>query len=84
ANLINFGILPLTFQDPADYNKLEMGDRLRIQNVIASLRANKPLVIENLTRKVNITAVYDLSERAKEIIIAGGLLNYTKQQHAAA
>jgi len=80
ANLINFGILPLTFENPADYDKLEMGDRLRIRNVVASLRANQPLIIENLTRNLNIKAIYDLSERAREIIIAGGLLNYTKQQ----
>lgn len=80
ANLINFGILPLTFKNPADYDKFSQHDQLRIQNVIASLRANKPLTIENLTKNIKITASYDLSERAKEIIIAGGLLNYTREQ----
>jgi aconitate hydratase len=80
ANLINFGILPLTFDNSTDYDKLEMGDKLRLRDVIGALRANKPLVIENLTKDVKITVGYNLSERAKEIIIAGGLLNYTRDQ----
>lgn len=80
ANLINFGIIPLTFKNPADYEKMGPNDRLRIQNVIDSLKANKPFTIENLTRNVNIPVTYDLSDRAKEIIIAGGLLNYTREQ----
>ncbi|UCE07364.1 MAG: aconitate hydratase [bacterium] len=80
ANLINFGILPLTFENPADYDKLGTSDQLRIGDVIGFLKANKSLVIENLTKNVKITVGYDLSERAKEIIIAGGLLNYTREQ----
>lgn len=80
ANLINFGILPLTFENPADFNKLATGDQLRIRDVIGCLKANKPLVIENLTKNVNISVTYDLSDRSKEIIIAGGLLNYTREQ----
>ncbi len=80
ANLINFGILPLTFENPADYAKFAQNDRLRIQNIIASLKSNKPLIVENLTKKTSIPVTYDLSERAKEIIMAGGLLNYTREQ----
>jgi aconitate hydratase len=80
ANLINFGILPLTFENPEDYDKFSQNDQLRIQNVIASLRSNEPLLIENLTKNMKIAVTYDLSERAKEIIIAGGLLNYTREQ----
>ncbi|MDZ7342021.1 MAG: aconitate hydratase, partial [candidate division KSB1 bacterium] len=70
----------LTFVNPADYDKFSQNDRLRIQNVIASLRSNQPLVVENLTKNLKIPVTYDLSERAKEIIIAGGLLNYTREQ----
>jgi len=80
ANLINFGILPLTFKDPADYDKFDQNDQLRARNVIALLRDNKSLIIENLTKNKKFTVSYDLSERAKEIIIAGGLLNYTREQ----
>ncbi len=80
ANLINFGILPLTFENPSDYDKFHQHDRLRIQNVIASLKARKPLIIENMTTGSKTTAVYDLSDRAIDIILAGGLLNYTREQ----
>ena len=80
ANLINFGILPLTFKNPADYDKLDTNDQLRIRGVIGSLKADNSLVIENLTKNVNIPVTYDLSVRAKEIIIAGGLLNFTREQ----
>lgn len=80
ANLINFGILPLTFENPSDYANFHQHDRLRIQNVIASLKARKPLIIENLTTGSKTTAVYDLSDRAIDIILAGGLLNYTREQ----
>lgn len=79
ANLINFGILPLTFENPADYDKFDQNDQLRIQNVITSLKANKPVIIKNITKNIKINAIYDLSERANEIIIAGGLLNYTRE-----
>ncbi len=80
ANLINFGILPLTFENPADYEKLGTGDQLQIRDVIGCLKADKPLVIENLTKNVNIPVTYNLSDRAREIIIAGGLLNFTREQ----
>lgn len=80
ANLINFGILPLTFEDSSEYEKFEQNDHLRIRNVIESLRENKPMVIENVTKGVEIKASYDLSNRAKKIILAGGLLNYTRDQ----
>lgn len=78
ANLVNFGILPLTFENPDDYKKFDQHDQLRIKNVIASMKAKQPLVIENLTKNTTIKASYDLSDRALDIILAGGLLNYTR------
>jgi aconitate hydratase len=78
ANLVNFGILPLTFENLEDYKKFDQNDRLRVKNVISSLKANQPLVIENLTKNTTIKATYDLSDRAIDIILAGGLLNYTR------
>lgn len=82
ANLINFGILPLTFANPDDYNKLEQGNRLEIKNVHQSLKENKALTIKNIDKGNEFKASYDLTERQKEIIIAGGLLNYTKKNTA--
>ena len=58
---------------------LEQGDKLRIENVIKSLKVNNSLVIQNLSKNISINATYDLTERQKDIIFAGGLLNYTRE-----
>ncbi|MCH7646617.1 MAG: hypothetical protein IH788_05390 [Nitrospinae bacterium] len=79
ANLINFGILPLTFADPADYEKIEQGDTLEMTNLLKTLREEEPLTVENITKEVTIPLTCDLTPRQKEIIIHGGLLNATKQ-----
>ncbi|MEE8219517.1 MAG: aconitate hydratase, partial [bacterium] len=79
ANLINFGILPLTFADPADYEKIEQGDTLEMTNLLKTLREEEPLMVENITKEVTIPLTCDLTPRQKEIIIHGGLLNATKQ-----
>lgn len=79
ANLINFGILPLQFKNPADYEKVEKGDRLAIKDVMRSLKGNQIYTIENLTKGTAFEAVSDLNDRQKEIIIKGGLLPYTKK-----
>ena len=81
SNLVNAGILPLTFKDEADYDKISQGDSLSIENIRESIAAGKPLVVKNLTTGDSYEAVYDLSGRAKEILLAGGLLNYTKAQN---
>ncbi|MBN1801310.1 MAG: aconitate hydratase [Candidatus Lokiarchaeota archaeon] len=78
-NLINFGILPLIFVNPSDFDKLEQDDKLEILNVKNSLEdKKKSIVVSNKTRSLEIEMVHDLSEREKEIIIAGGKLNYTR------
>ncbi len=79
ANLVNFGILPLTFANPQDYRYLNQGDRLEIDGVVGSLREDKPLIIRNRTNGTSVEVTYDLSPRQKEIIMAGGLLNYMRR-----
>ncbi len=79
ANLVNFGIIPLTFANPEDYEKISSGDKIRAENVRRSLKQNEPLVLKNLTRGIEIRAEYDLSERQREIILDGGLLNHVKK-----
>ena len=76
ANLINFGILPLEFVNEEDYNKIEQGTLLEIENIIKLLKENKNLIIGNK----NIELKYNLSDREKEIIIAGGKLNFIKNR----
>jgi aconitate hydratase len=79
ANLINFGILPLTFVNKDDYQTVDQGDHLEIPDVrtILSGTANTLTVI-NITKKKEFTVTFALSERDKHIILAGGSLNYIK------
>ncbi len=79
ANLINAGILPLTFKNEADYEKISQGDDLKIENLIASVKEGKDIVIKNITTGEEIPCVCDLSGRTKAIILSGGLLSYTKE-----
>ena len=79
ANLINFGILPLQFKNPSDYEKAEKGDRLVIKDVINSLNGSQVYKVENITKGAAFEVVSDLNDRQKQIIIKGGLLPYTKK-----
>ena len=78
ANLINAGILPLTFADQADYESVAQGDKLRFEALEAGLRAGK-VCIHNETNGKTFYALCELSERQQKILLAGGLLNYTKE-----
>ena len=78
ANLVNFGILPLVFADPAAYDSVEKGHKLEIEDILAALDDGDKLVIRNNTTGKDIEATYSLSERQKAIVKAGGLLNYTR------
>jgi aconitate hydratase len=78
ANLINFGILPLTFADPADYDKINQGDRLQLPMVSDILATGADLVVKNLSAGIDIPVTYSLTPRQVAIVRAGGLLNYTK------
>jgi aconitate hydratase len=79
ANLVNFGIIPITFEDPADYDGVEDGDEIVIENVRESIKAGRPLKLVNKTKGSEITGVYDLSQRERDIVLAGGLLNFVKE-----
>ena len=79
ANLINAGILPLTFENEMDYDKISQGDVLSMPDVKSCIQEGRDIVIENKTTGDKITAKCDLTDRTKAIILAGGLLNYTKE-----
>jgi aconitate hydratase len=79
ANLVNFGILPLTFADPADYAKIANGDRVKVEHVHESIRAGTPLMLINETKNARIQAEYDLSPRQRDIVLDGGLLNHVRK-----
>ena len=77
ANLINAGILPLTFEDPADYDRLEQGARLTLSDVENGMKQGRLSVSDGAG--FTFRAVCDLSERQRGILLAGGLLNYTRE-----
>jgi len=79
ANLVNFGILPLLISGD-DYARLEPGDLLRMQGLRAAVQAGQPITVENLTRNFAFTATPRLSPRQAEVLLAGGVLNYVREQ----
>ncbi len=82
SNLINFGILPLTFKDEKDYGATQQGDHLRIENIRHQLRVHRTLILQNVTQKREMVVSHQLSQREIEILLAGGLLNYTRRSGA--
>lgn len=81
ANLINAGIVPLTFKNEADYDKIEQTDELKIENIGAQIKAGNTIKVTNVTKGFDFETAADFSDRQKEMLYAGGLLNYTKQQN---
>jgi aconitate hydratase len=77
ANLINSGILPLTFKNEADYETVELLDDLTINNIEGDIYTGE-LTVENITKGTSFKVIADLSQREIEILLAGGKLNYTK------
>jgi aconitate hydratase len=84
ANLINFGILPLTFANEADYDKIDQGDELEIpdaRQAVAKSKAEEGAVVcRNKTKGTTFKANYKLSGRQRDILLAGGTLSYMKSQ----
>jgi aconitate hydratase len=78
ANLINVGILPLIFEHETDYDAVEPGDEWEITGIHAALQARAELAVRNLTQAKTFHVTYDLTARQVDILLAGGLLNYTK------
>ncbi|MBQ8435217.1 MAG: aconitate hydratase, partial [Oscillospiraceae bacterium] len=80
ANLINAGILPLTFVNEADYDTISQCDQLVLDNVRTDIEAGKSeLTVVNKTTGKEIPVLCELSGRTKDIILAGGLLDYTRE-----
>jgi aconitate hydratase len=78
ANLINFGILPLTFSRGEDYDKIGAGEEIEIAGIAAALTKGADLSLMDKTANLRIPLKYSLSSRQREILLAGGMLNYTK------
>ena len=80
ANLINFGIIPLTFKNEGDYNKIDQGDDIEIPDVKHTIEKGRALKVKNKTKSTEFEVEYNLSDRQREIILAGGTLAYMKNK----
>ena len=79
ANLINAGIIPLTFVNESDYDKIEQTDELKMSNLHTSIINAEELTITNVSKGFDFKVKLDLSIRQREMLKAGGLLNYTRE-----
>jgi len=79
SNLINFGILPLTFVDEKAYDEVSQGDQLKIEQVREQVKAGQTLVVKNLTKGREFRVKHDLTKREAEVLSAGGFLNAAKK-----
>jgi aconitate hydratase len=77
ANLVNFGILPLTFADAADYDRIDSGDELRLDGLSRAVASAETVTIRNVTKGSVFTCRLQLAPRQRKILAAGGLLRYT-------
>ena len=80
ANLINFGIVPMTLANEDDYDKISEGDDIAIEGFAEAIRGKDSATLVDKTNGARVPLVLTLSARQREILLAGGTLNYTKQK----
>ncbi len=81
-NLVNFGVLPLTFADESDYGEIEQGDTLALSGVPDALRNGYELRLENRTKASELTLRHGLSKRQVDVMLKGGLINWMRERLA--
>ncbi len=81
ANLVNYGIVPLVLASLADYEALQAGDALEISGLLGSVRQAKDIEVRNTTRGTKLRAQLKLSDRQRDILLAGGVLRYAREAH---
>ena len=81
ANLVNASILPLNFVNEEDYDRISVGDELLLPEIKAELKAGKEITLKNITKNEEYRLICDVSERQIDILTAGGLLDYTKEEN---
>ena len=80
ANLINFGIVPLVLENEADYELISEGDEICITGFEKAIKCSNSVVLTNLKNNARVALKLDFTPRQRAIILAGGLLNYTKRR----
>lgn len=79
ANLINAGILPMTFANEADYDRIDQNDELKIESIGKQIAESDTIKVTNVTKGFDFDCSVSFSDRQKAMLYAGGLLNYTKE-----
>ena len=79
ANLVNAGIIPFTFANENDYDKISVNDELCLEGIRESIANGTDVTLKNLTTGESYKLDYQLSERQRDILLAGGLLDYTRE-----
>lgn len=80
ANLVNSGILPLVFTNESDYDKIDLGDTLVIDNAPAKVSGQTEFTVTDTTKGVTFAVRLEVSDRLKAVLEDGGLLNHTKSK----
>jgi aconitate hydratase len=80
ANLINFAVLPAEFENPADYEKIGAGDELEVKNLNDAIKSSDSIIVKDKTGGFEFKCSIKLSGRDREILLAGGMLNYTRNK----
>jgi aconitate hydratase len=80
ANLVNFCIVPIRFADPADYDRLEAGDELTMDDLVAAIRSSEQVRIRRHRDSFEFVGRLELSARDRNILLSAGLLNYTRKK----
>ena len=81
ANLANAGILPFTFKNEADYDTIDQMDELELPNIRTAIANGDKVILKNKTKGTEIELEPVLTERQRDLVLAGGLLNYTREQN---
>ena len=79
GNLVNHGIIPMLFEDPAAYDRIEQGDELRIENLLDQIPTRR-VIVRDVTKGFDFTVKLDLSDNEIEVVLAGGQLRFLKKQ----
>ena len=84
ANLINWGILPLTFADPADHDTIDQGDQLELADTLGLVRDKDAATIQNRTKGTSVPVRLTATRRERNILLAGGRPSLAKRQGVSA
>ncbi len=79
ANLVNSGILPMSFETESDYDTIDLYDELLIEDAKGQLTSGDIIIVKNVTKSLEYKLNIALSDRQKDMLLAGGLINYTRE-----